>query len=156
MKPLAFSPAAEADIDGIWDYSAETWGPDQADRHTDEIRDACLALAHDRKQGRPVDVRLGYLRLSTGSHVIYYRDRGDRLGVMRRTRQGGWDQPGVVAVVIERAVRMVVPCPTLPRQGAANQSRRAHRSRSSLLGLSPILRLNCRSGAQKRSGWSWP
>lgn len=50
MKPLAFSPAAEADIDGIWDYSAETWGPDQADRYTDEIRDACLALANDRNR----------------------------------------------------------------------------------------------------------
>lgn len=83
MKPLAFSPAAEADIDGIWDYSAQTWGPDQADRYTDEIRDACLALAHDRKQGRPVDVRPGYLRLSTGSHVIYYRNRGNRLDVIR-------------------------------------------------------------------------
>ena len=78
MKPLAFSPAAEADIDGIWDCSAETWVPDQADRYADEIRDACLALAHDRKQGCP-----GYLRLSTASHVIYYRDRGDRLDVIR-------------------------------------------------------------------------
>lgn len=75
MKPLAFSPAAEADIEGIWDYSAATWGRDQADRYTDEIRDACLALAPDRKQGRTVDVRPGYLRLSTGSHVIYYQDR---------------------------------------------------------------------------------
>lgn len=53
MKHLAFSPAAEADIDGIWDYSAQTWGPDQADRYTDEIRDACLALAHDHKTGAP-------------------------------------------------------------------------------------------------------
>jgi toxin ParE1/3/4 len=51
--------------------------PDQADRYTHEIRDACLALAHDRKQEGPVDVRAGYLRLSTGSYVIYYRDRGD-------------------------------------------------------------------------------
>lgn len=83
MKPLAFSPAAEADIDGIWEYSAETWGPDQADRYTDEIRDACLALAHERKLGRLVDVRSGYLRLSTGSHVIYYLDHGDRLAVIR-------------------------------------------------------------------------
>jgi len=46
MKALAFSPAAEADIEGIWDYSADNWGPDQADRYTDEIRDA---WAHLRK-----------------------------------------------------------------------------------------------------------
>jgi plasmid stabilization system protein ParE len=43
MKTLAFTPLAIADIEGIWDYSAETWGPDQADRYTDEIRDACHA-----------------------------------------------------------------------------------------------------------------
>ncbi len=83
MKALAFSPAAEADIEGIWDYSAVTWGPDQADRYTDEIRDACQALAAGRKRGRAVDVRPGYLKLSTGSHMICFRDRGDRLEIIR-------------------------------------------------------------------------
>lgn len=83
MKSLAFSPAAKADIDDIWDYSAENWGPDQADRYTDEIRDSCHTLITGRKRGRPVEVRPGYLRLSTGSHVIYYQDHGDRLNVIR-------------------------------------------------------------------------
>lgn len=45
MKRLAFSPAAEGNLEGIWDYSAKTWGPDQAERYTDEIRDACFAVA---------------------------------------------------------------------------------------------------------------
>lgn len=66
MKALVFSPAAEADINGIWDYSADNWGPDQADRYTDEIRDACRTLVAGRKHGRSVDVRPGYLKLSTG------------------------------------------------------------------------------------------
>lgn len=83
MKALTFSPAAEADIDDIWNYSAENWEPDQADHYTDEIRDACQALADSRKRGRPVDVRPGYLKLSTGSHMIYFRDHGDRLEIMR-------------------------------------------------------------------------
>jgi len=83
MKVLAFSPAAEADIEGIWDYSADNWGPDQADRYTDEIRDACRALASGGKRGKVVDVRSGYLKLSTGSHMIYFRDHGDRLEIMR-------------------------------------------------------------------------
>lgn len=83
MKALAFSPAAEADINEIWDYSAENWGPDQADRYTDELRDACHALAAGRRQGRPVEVRPGYLKLSTGSHMIYFRDLGDLLEIMR-------------------------------------------------------------------------
>lgn len=83
MRAIAFSPAAESDIDGIWDYSAANWGPDQADRYTDEIRDACYALAADQRKGRTVTVRPGYWKFSTGSHVIYYRDRGDRLEVIR-------------------------------------------------------------------------
>jgi toxin ParE1/3/4 len=45
MKTLAFSPAAKADTEEIWDYSADRWGPDQADGYTDAIRDACQALA---------------------------------------------------------------------------------------------------------------
>lgn len=83
MKALAFSPAAEADIDGICDYSADNWGPDQADRYIDEIRDACHTLAGGAKRGRVVDVRAGYLKFSTGSHMIYFRDHGDRLEIMR-------------------------------------------------------------------------
>jgi len=83
MKALAFTPAAEADIDAIWDYSADNWGPDQADRYTDEIRDTCHALAAGRKRGRAADVRPGYLKISTGSHVIYFRENGDRVEIIR-------------------------------------------------------------------------
>lgn len=83
MKALAFSPAAKADINDIWDYSADNWGPDQADCYTDEICDACHALASGQKQGRAVDVRPGYLRCLTGSHVIFFRDRGDHLEIIR-------------------------------------------------------------------------
>lgn len=83
MKALTFSPAAEADIDAIWDYSADKWGPDQADRYTDEIRDACHALTSGQKRGRTVDIRPGYLKCLTGSHVIYFRDRGDHLEIIR-------------------------------------------------------------------------
>jgi toxin ParE1/3/4 len=42
MKALALSPAAEADIDLIWDCTALTWGVDQADDYTDKIRTACV------------------------------------------------------------------------------------------------------------------
>ena len=70
MKALAFTPLAIADIEAIWDYSSETWGPDQADRYTDEIRDACHALAAGWKMGRFVDIRSGYLKYTTGSHII--------------------------------------------------------------------------------------
>ena len=83
MKALKLSPAAEADITGIWRYSAEQWGPDQADRYTDDLRNACNALATGRKKGRAVEIRPGYLKCPCGSHVIYFMDYGDRLEVIR-------------------------------------------------------------------------
>ncbi|MFD2430874.1 type II toxin-antitoxin system RelE/ParE family toxin [Sphingobium scionense] len=51
MKWLLFTPAAQADLSDIWDYSAATWGVDQADLYIDAIRDVCLALADGRRPG---------------------------------------------------------------------------------------------------------
>lgn len=45
MSRAVYSPAAIADIDSIWDYTAENWGVEQADRYADDIRDACDELA---------------------------------------------------------------------------------------------------------------
>lgn len=87
MKRLAFSPAAISDLHGIWDYGAEHWGPDQADRYIDDIRDACNGLAWGARRGRPVDIRAGYLKYATGAHMIYFRDHGTRLDVIRVLHQ---------------------------------------------------------------------
>ena len=83
MKRLAFSPAAIADLNEIWDYSADHWGPDRADLYINEIRDACNSIALGQKHGRHVDARPGYLRISAGSHVVYYQARGDVMNVIR-------------------------------------------------------------------------
>lgn len=83
MKPLRLSPAAQADLESIWDYSAAHWGPDQADRYIDEIRDACLKIASGESAGRPIDIRPGYLKIIAGSHRVYARDHGDHLAIIR-------------------------------------------------------------------------
>jgi len=51
MSGVTYTPAAIADINNIWDYTAEKWGTDRADRYTDDIRDACSGLAAGGKQG---------------------------------------------------------------------------------------------------------
>jgi toxin ParE1/3/4 len=83
MKALVFSPAASADIEAIWDYTAANWSPDQADLYIDGVRDTCDALACGRKRGQAVEIRPGYLKYRCGSHVIFYRDRGARLEIIR-------------------------------------------------------------------------
>ncbi|MDM7956395.1 type II toxin-antitoxin system RelE/ParE family toxin [Blastomonas sp.] len=83
MKALVFSPQAEADIEAIWDCSAANWGLDQADRYTKDIRASCAALASGSKQGRPVDVRPGYSKRQTGSHILYFRDTEAAIIIVR-------------------------------------------------------------------------
>lgn len=86
MKAIAFSPAAEADIAEIWDYSADRWGPDQADSYIDAIRDACHALARGTRQGRP-SVLPGVQKYLCGSHVVYFLVYTDHLDVIRVLHQ---------------------------------------------------------------------
>lgn len=87
MKVLAFSPAAQADLEEIWDYSADRWGPEQADSYIDAIRDACDALARGARQGRPAEVWPHIRKCLCGSHVVYFVDHPGHLDVIRILHQ---------------------------------------------------------------------
>ena len=83
MNAVLFSPLAIADIESIWDYTAENWGVDQAILYTDAIRDTCVDLAHGRKRGRPVPVRKGYLKFPINRHFIFFRVTENGIAVIR-------------------------------------------------------------------------
>ena len=51
MVGYALSPAARADVEGIWDYTVRHWGEAQAERYTRDIRDACEALGDGTLSG---------------------------------------------------------------------------------------------------------
>lgn len=74
MNGYLLSPAAQADLGQIWDYSACKWGRDRTDRYILSIRDACDALADGSRHGRPIDaIRPGYRKLAVASHFLFYR-----------------------------------------------------------------------------------
>jgi toxin ParE1/3/4 len=74
MNGFVLSPAAQADIASIWDYTAERWGDEQAERYVLAIRDACQQLAAGTKTSRPADdIRAGYRKAAVGSHVLFFR-----------------------------------------------------------------------------------
>ena len=74
MTGYLLSPAAQADLEQIWEHIARNWGEDQAARYTLGIRDACRALTEGHRQGRPIDdIRPGYRKLTVRSHVLFYR-----------------------------------------------------------------------------------
>jgi toxin ParE1/3/4 len=74
MTGYFLSPAAQADLEQIWEYSVRNLGEDQSTRYILGIRDACQALADGHRQGRQADdIRPGYRKLAVGSHVLFYR-----------------------------------------------------------------------------------
>jgi len=88
MTAYILSPAAVSDLDSIWDYSADSWGIEQANRYAEEIKSACEALADGSLKGRSIDeVRRTYFKLATGSHFIVYRITGDMIDVIRILHQ---------------------------------------------------------------------
>ena len=74
MAGHALSPAAQADIGEIRDYTVRNWGEAQAERYTQNIRDTCEALGDGTLSGRSAeDIRAGY-RIPPSSHVIRLRN----------------------------------------------------------------------------------
>lgn len=68
------SPAAQADLEQIWDYTADRWGVDHAEEYLRELQYAIERLAVNPRLGRTCDeIRHGYRKLSAGSHTLFYR-----------------------------------------------------------------------------------
>jgi toxin ParE1/3/4 len=88
MMNYVLSPRAQADIDEIWEYSADRWDIDQANRYVFEIRRAIEVVASDPRRGRSCDdIRRGYRRFSAGSHVLFFRIVADKIDVVRVLHQ---------------------------------------------------------------------
>jgi toxin ParE1/3/4 len=88
MTSYVLSPLAQFDIDGIWDFTAERWGEDQAIRYVRLLRDAIETVARKPQLGRPCDqIRSGYRKYPSGSHMIFHRTLADGIDVVRVLHQ---------------------------------------------------------------------
>ena len=84
MAGYALTPAAQADLSEIWDYTVEHWGEAQAERYTRDIQATCEALSSGALVGLSAEhIRAGYRKIGVGSHVMYYRERGGTLEIVR-------------------------------------------------------------------------
>ena len=81
---LILSRRAMADIDDIWEYSAATWSPMQADRYLSGLEGILRLLCHEpglgrqRREFRP-PVKLYPYR----SHLIFYQSDVESVDVIR-------------------------------------------------------------------------
>lgn len=68
------SPAAQIDLEQIWDYTHDRWGVDQAERYLRAVQHGIERAAANPRIGRACDeIRPGYRKLAAGSHILFYR-----------------------------------------------------------------------------------
>jgi toxin ParE1/3/4 len=88
MSRYVLSPRAQADIDEIWDYTAERWDVEQAERYSRELQLAIETVASDPQRGRRCDqIRPGYRKYPAGAHVIFFRIVSNGIDVVRVLHQ---------------------------------------------------------------------
>jgi toxin ParE1/3/4 len=81
---FVLKPRAQADLDEIWDYTAERWGQEQAETYTRQLWRNIQAIADQPSLGRGCDeVRAGYRLFPSGSHILLYRLHEDGIEVVR-------------------------------------------------------------------------
>jgi len=83
MASYRLSPNAKDDLERIWFYGLETWGPEAADRYIEGLFEKFQEIADQPRLYQAVDeIRKGYRRCVSGSDSIFYRIAGDDIEIM--------------------------------------------------------------------------
>lgn len=78
------SNQALADLNAIWDFGAEHWGRDKANRYATDIHDMCHFIADHLGLGKKRDDILeGLKSYAVGSHVLFYIEQDQVIYVSR-------------------------------------------------------------------------
>ena len=74
MQRYRLTLAADADLVHIWNYTAKTWGQNQAGRYLKQLERCFINLAKSPKKGRPRDEILSNVfSYQEGKHVIFFK-----------------------------------------------------------------------------------
>jgi toxin ParE1/3/4 len=74
LAKVAFSRRAGVDLQGIGEYTQQTWGVRKASLYLADLEQCCQLLAENPLLGRSCDeIRPGLRRMEHGSHVVLYR-----------------------------------------------------------------------------------
>ena len=81
---FVFKPRAHADLDEIWDYTADRWGLEQAETYIRRLWKDIQTVADKPSLGQEcAEVRPGYRKYPSGSHVLFYRPTTDGIDIVR-------------------------------------------------------------------------
>ena len=88
MTGYVLTPRAHDDLSQIWDYTAETWGIEQADQYIQDLVATFRALAEGSKTGTAANqIRLGYFQRVAGKHLIFYTKNRHGIRIVRILHQ---------------------------------------------------------------------
>lgn len=78
MKRYRLSPATEADLEDIWNYTTTHWSPEQAETYVANLFGAFVAIGENSSLGQRVEGGLSsYRRFRRGHHFIFYVQPAD-------------------------------------------------------------------------------
>ena len=84
MQHYTLSPRAQSDLDEIWDYTERHWGIDQAEMYIRLLWRDIEAITANPTIGRACpEVRAGYYKFRSGSHILFFRLSKHGIDVVR-------------------------------------------------------------------------
>ena len=86
MPDYRLTPAAERDLEGIWDYTARQWGQAQAEHYTDALVAVFQDLAADPAGAGSTacdHIRQGYRRRRVERHIVFFKRTAYGIAVVR-------------------------------------------------------------------------
>ena len=74
MSGIVLSPKAKADLSKIWDYTYSEWGVEQAEKYVRDLWSVMQEQTREFTKSVDIgDVRKGYRKVRSGSHVIFFK-----------------------------------------------------------------------------------
>lgn len=74
MSGVVLSPKAKADLSDVWDYTFSELGVEQAEKYIRELWATMQEQSRDLTKSVDIgDVRKGYRKVRSGSHVIFFK-----------------------------------------------------------------------------------
>ena len=84
MKSIKYARRANADLEGIIDYTARTWGAQQAKKYIQEIRAQITDIASGNAVYQPLQVaRAGMFKCRVNRHLVIFEQINDETRIVR-------------------------------------------------------------------------
>ncbi len=88
MSEVTLTPKAKSDLGEVWDYTLTQWGVDQAEKYVRKLWSVMEKQASDPTKSVDIgDVRKGYRKIGSGSHVIFFKVTTGGIDVVRILHQ---------------------------------------------------------------------